>query len=210
MFRRICSSSSCNVVIARGNLFSTLSSSTVAYNKKTYYSTTQTPTGGEPLKEEEHPQPHNTFRALSLARPIENVILRSRLTRDLDLARFLAKAASMTIYTVAGVTILGTIGVDTKPIIAGIGVTGFTIGFALKEIATNFLSGVLLVFNKPFQKGQYLKVMGPAAGLNLEGEVESIDARYVLLRTKERGLLMVPSVVVYTNPILVSKLEKKA
>jgi small-conductance mechanosensitive channel len=116
----------------------------------------------------------------------------------------------MTIYTVAGVTILGTIGVDTKPIIAGIGVTGFTIGFALKEIATNFLSGVLLVFNKPFQKGQYLKVMGPAAGLNLEGEVESIDARYVLLRTKERGLLMVPSVVVYTNPILVSKLEKKA
>lgn len=101
-------------------------------------------------------------------------------------------------------TVLGTLGVDTGPIIAGIGVTGFTLGFALKEIATNFLSGVLLVFNKPFQKGQHLKVMGAAAGQNLEGEVESIDARYVLLRTRERGLLMVPSVVVYTNPILVS------
>lgn len=140
----------------------------------------------------------------SLTHPIERMILRSRITADLDLARFLAKAATLTIYSVAGVTVLGTLGVDTKPIIAGIGVTGFTIGFALKEIATNFLSGVLLMLNKPFYKGQHLKVMGPASGLNLEGEVESIDARYVLLRTKDRGLLMVPSVMVYTNPILVS------
>lgn len=132
------------------------------------------------------------------------MILRSRLTRDLDLARFLAKATSISIFTVGAVTVLGTIGVDTKPIIAGIGVTGFTLGFALKEIATNFLSGVLLVFNKPFKKGQYLKVMGAAAGQNMEGVVESIDARYVLLRTHDGGVLMVPSVVVYTNPILVS------
>lgn len=126
------------------------------------------------------------------------------------MAHFLGKSAGVAIYTLAGVTILGTLGVDTKPIIAGIGVTGFTLGFALKEIATNFLSGVLLVFNKPFQKGQYLKIMGAAAGQNLEGEVESIDARYVLLRTKERGLVMVPSVIVYTSPLLVSKVDKKS
>lgn len=152
----------------------------------------------------------NPFRSkYSLARPLEGMILRSRLTRDLDLARFLAKAASIGIYTVGAVTVLGTLGVDTKPIITGIGVTGFTLGFALKEIATNFLSGVLLVFNKPFKKGQNLKVMGAAAGQNMEGIVESIDARYVLLRARDGGLLMVPSVVVYTNPILVSGVELK-
>lgn len=120
------------------------------------------------------------------------------------MARFLAKASSIALYTLGGVTVLGTLGVDTKPIIAGIGVTGFTLGFALKEIATNFLSGVLLVFNKPFQKGQHLRVMGATAGQNLEGTVESIDARYVLLRGREGGLLMIPSVVVYTNPIMVT------
>ena len=152
----------------------------------------------------------NPFRSkYSLARPLEGMILRSRLTRDLDLARFLAKAVSIGIYTVGAVTVLGTLGVDTKPIITGIGVTGFTLGFALKEIATNFLSGVLLVFNKPFKKGQNLKVMGAAAGQNMEGIVESIDARYVLLRARDGGLLMVPSVVVYTNPILVSGVEPK-
>jgi len=164
-------------------------------------------TPDKPSNEEESRQLSSFKGVFAIAKPLEDMIMRSRLTRDIDLARFLAKAASISIYTVAGVTVLGTLGLDTKPIIAGIGVTGFTIGFALKEIATNFLSGVLLVFNKPFQKGQYLKVMGSVAGANLEGEVESIDARYVLLRTKEKGLLMVPSVVVYTNPILVQSLK---
>lgn len=169
---------------------------------RSLYSTEQ-PSPQSP-HQRQHGEPWSLTRNLSIARPLEAMILRSRLTRDLDLARFLAKAGSLALYSVGGMTVLGTLGVDTGPIIAGIGVTGFTLGFALKEIATNFLSGVLLVFNKPFQKGQYLKVMGAAAGQNLEGEVESIDARYVLLRTRERGLLMVPSVVVYTNPILVS------
>lgn len=157
----------------------------------------------EPKKEDEQEVRAAGFRSFSIARPIESLILRSRITRDVDMARFLAKAASIAVYSVAGVTLLGTVGVDTKPLIAGFGVTGFTIGFALKEIATNFLSGVLLVLNKPFQKGQYLKVMGAAAGQNLEGEVESIDARYVLLRSRERGLLLVPAVIVYTNPLMV-------
>ena len=138
----------------------------------------------------------------SLVRPIYTFILKSKLTADPDLARFLAKSGAVTIYSLAGMTALGTIGIDTSPLLTGIGITGFTVGFALKEIATNFLSGVMLVFGKPFKKGQWLKVLGSSA--QLEGEVQSIDARYVLLRTKEKALVMIPSVVVYTNPILVS------
>ena len=138
----------------------------------------------------------------SLVRPLFHVILKSKLTADLDLARFLAKTGAISIYTLSAMTALGTVGIDTSPLLTGIGITGFTVGFALKEIATNFLSGVMLVFGKPFRKGQWLKVLGSTA--QLEGEVQSIDARYVLLRTKDRALVMIPSVVVYSNPILVS------
>lgn len=153
-------------------------------------------------------QPHpNTDDPLSryrysLVRPIYSLIIKSKLTADPDLARFLAKSGAVTVYSLAGMTALGTVGIDTSPLLTGIGITGFTIGFALKEIATNFLSGVMLVFGKPFKKGQFLKVLGSTA--QLEGEVQSIDARYVLLRTKDKSLVMIPSVVVYTNPILVS------
>lgn len=138
----------------------------------------------------------------SLVRPLYSVILKSKLTADPDLARFLAKTGAISIYSLGAMTALGTIGIDTSPLLTGIGITGFTVGFALKEIATNFLSGVMLVFGKPFRKGQWLKVLGSTA--QLEGEVQSIDARYVLLRTKDKALVMIPSVVVYSNPILVS------
>ena len=161
-----------------------------------------------PTNEEDdlHIRPASTSR-FSLARPIERIF--QRLTRDADLARFFAKATAVSLYTLTAVTVLGTIGVDTKPLIAGIGVTGFTIGFALKEIATNFLSGVMLVMSKPFEKGQHLRVLS-STGNALEGQVESIDVRYVILRSKERGLIMVPSVMVYTSPLLVIRGKKES
>ncbi len=51
-------------------------------------------------------------------------------------------------------------GVDTKSLLAGIGITGFTIGFALKEVATNFISGIFLVINKSFIRGCRIKIHG--------------------------------------------------
>ena len=58
----------------------------------------------------------------------------------------------------------------------------------------------MLVLQKPFKKGQYLKVMDKQV---FEGVVESIDARYVVLKTKEGRTLMVPSYIVYSNSLLV-------
>lgn len=150
---------------------------------------------------DDHHKPPSKHK-YSLANPIYRLVLKSGLTTDHDLARLIARSAAFSVYGVAIVTALGTIGIDTAPILTGVGVTGFTVGFALKEVATNFFSGVMLVISKPFRKGQWLKVLTDKQ--QLEGEVQSIDARYVLLKTKDNGTVMIPSVVVYSNPILVS------
>jgi small conductance mechanosensitive channel len=177
-----------------------------------YSTSTPTPTPTSQNPSESYstaPMPNDPPSAykFSLVNPLYRLIMRSKLTEDADLARFLAKSGAMAAYGLASMTALGTLGIDTAPLLTGIGITGFTLGFALKEIATNFLSGVMLVFGKPFRKGQWLRVLSPANQGQLEGEVQSIDARYVLLRTKERGLVMVPSVIVYTNPILVTNIS---
>jgi small-conductance mechanosensitive channel len=150
-------------------------------------------------RNEENPHPHPPNPPSGL---FERLLLKTGITADGDLAKIMAQAANITVYGFLGVTFLGTVGVDTKPIIAAFGVTGFAAGFALKEIATNFLSGLLLVLNKPFRKGQYLRVINVAG---LEGYVESIDVRYVILRTgsDSTGTIMIPASVVYSNPILV-------
>jgi hypothetical protein len=43
------------------------------------------------------------------------------------------------LYSVVATSILGTYGIDTKPLITGIGISGFVVGFALKEIATKYV-----------------------------------------------------------------------
>ena len=42
------------------------------------------------------------------------------------------------------VTALGSVGVDVSALVAGLGLTGFALGFALKDTISNLLSGVLI------------------------------------------------------------------
>ena len=145
------------------------------------------------------PKKHSWF---ALTPKIKRIILGTKITDDEDMANLIAKSAAVGAWGIAGATVLGTAGVDTTPLIAGIGVTGFTAGFALKEIATNFLSGILLVFDKPFEKGQSLKVL--IASNNMpEGIVQSIDMRYVILKDDKGKILMIPSALVYSSPLLI-------
>jgi len=102
---------------------------------------------------------------LTLAPLLERFFLHSHIIQDEDTARLISKTAAITIYAFIGVTTLGTLGFDTKPLLAGIGITGFTIGFALKEVATNFISGIFLVISKPFVRGCRIKIHGTGGGI---------------------------------------------
>lgn len=144
----------------------------------------------------------------ALSIPIQRIIMITRLTNNEDLAFLVGKIISGGLYAMLAMTLLCKLGVDTSPLVAGIGITGFTIGFALKEIATNFLSGMLLVLDKSFHKGQYLKVLTHIS--SLEGVVESIDARYVRLRAKNGKIVMVPAAMVYSSPIMVGECETES
>lgn len=141
----------------------------------------------------------------SISGQVERLLLKTKAVEDPDTARLIGRSSSIGVLSLVGMSALGTVGVDTAPLLTGIGVTGFTIGFALKEIATNFLSGMLLVISRPFRKGQHLRVMAPSiSGGVIEGDVVSIDARYVLLKPKTGGTIMVPSVIVYTSTLHVT------
>lgn len=131
-----------------------------------------------------------------LSEPIENLLVR-RLDVDRDIARLLGKSTSALVYSFIAVSACGTLGIDTKPFIAGLGVTGFTIGFALKDIATNFLSGIMLMAQKPFRAGDTISVAG------FEGTVVTIDTRYLVLRNSKGGIVMIPSTIVYSNAVTV-------
>lgn len=144
----------------------------------------------------------NSFwNKFSLVPRVKSFVHTLGITDDEDLSNLVAKSVNIGVYSILTMTFLGTVGFDTKPIIASLSVFGFAAGYALKDAATHFAAGIMLVLQKPFQKGDYLKILVSSP---YEGIVEGIDVRYVHIRTKDQALLLVPCSIVYGNPLIVS------
>ena len=153
-----------------------------------------------------HPNEPERRSLFSLARPLESLLIRTRFLSDPDAAKLVAKTIALSVYTLAGISLLGTLGLDTSPLLTGIGITGFTLGFAVKEVATNLLSGAMLVMGRSVRKGQWIRVV-VASMPGVEGRVESVDVRNVVLRSREGNRIIVPSVIVFTNPLTIQDSE---
>jgi hypothetical protein len=122
-----------------------------------------------------------------LARPMELLLIKTKLVTDADAARMLSRGVAWSAYGLGAMSLLGTVGVDTSPLLAGVGITGITVGFAVKEVATNFLSGAMLVMGRHVRKGQRIRLLC-APYPNVEGVVESLDWRNVVLRQTPSSL----------------------
>lgn len=97
---------------------------------------------------------------------------------------------------VLGLTIaLQEINIDLTAVVAGLGIAGFTLGFALQDISKNFVSGVLLVMGDAFKVGDLIEVTG------FTGKVLAIDLRATSLRTLDGRWVIIPNADVFTNPI---------
>ena len=88
--------------------------------------------------------------------------------------------------------------VSQRPLVAGLGLTGFALGFALRDTISNFLSGVLILLYKPFKVGEVINIAG------FEGEVVFIDLRYTELKSGENKVL-IPNSKLFVDPITVLK-----
>ena len=113
---------------------------------------------------------------------------------DPNVVNLLARVANVCIWIVGLVTALGTVGIDVSAIVASLGLTGFAVGFALKDSISNLLSGVLILIYRPFRVGQWINVK------SFEGTVTVIDLRYTTLEQGEEKIL-VPNSLLFTNPI---------
>ena len=62
------------------------------------------------------------------------------------------------IYASAGFIILSMLTIDITGIVAGLGVGALVIGFGLKDIIENWLSGVLIMSGKTYAIGDVIRI----------------------------------------------------
>jgi small conductance mechanosensitive channel len=108
--------------------------------------------------------------AFQLARVAQRIVSaalgRSSVKVSLLLQRMIV-STSRTVIIVAGLLIaLSQLGISLGPLLAGLGIAGFVIGFALQDTLSNFASGLMILFYKPFDVGDTVEVGGVFGTVN--------------------------------------------
>ncbi len=82
-------------------------------------------------------------------------------------------------------------------LITGLGVTSVVIGIAARDIVNNVISGILILWQRPFQIGDHI-IVGSE-----QGKVEFIAVRTTNLRTDDGELILIPNGALYTSAITI-------
>jgi len=124
-----------------------------------------------------------------IARIIRSLVLRLMSKRGMDatFAGYLANILHGVLMVLVIITALGQLGIPTTQFAALIAAAGLAIGLALQGNLSNFASGFLIVFFRPFKRGDYL-----AAG-GTEGSVEEIGIFTTVLNTLDNKKVVVPN-----------------
>jgi small-conductance mechanosensitive channel len=80
-------------------------------------------------------------------------------------------------------------------LVAGVGVVGLALSFAFQDLATNFISGVFMVIEKPFMVGDFIETG------DYEGHIQEIGLRAITIRTLDEQHIIIPSKEIFQNPI---------
>ncbi len=134
------------------------------------------------------------FFGLLLKRAIRKI--GSKFELDEHIINLLCRT-TMGLFIVLGViSSLTVLGINVSAIIAGLGLSGFALGYALKDSISNLLSGILILLYKPFEVNNDI-VIG-----DHEGKIKHIDLRYTTL-INNRDEILIPNSKMFTDPITI-------
>jgi small conductance mechanosensitive channel len=122
--------------------------------------------------------------------------LRGR-SHDPLLADFLTRFSKWALFLVGVLLAMQVVGLSgvVSGLLAGAGLSAFIVGFALKDIAENFLAGVVLAFNRPFHIHDTVQIK------DLLGRVEALNLRTTVIKTFDGKDIFIPNAVVLREPL---------
>lgn len=135
--------------------------------------------------------------SLYLAGLLSKIISRAfeRRNTNHEIRLLIMKIARWSVMIVGSVIALQQIGFDLSAFLAGLGILGFTLGFALQDVSKNFISGILLLIQQPFSIGDVIQVD------DFIGTVADVNLRATELHTSDGQNVLIPNGDVFTSPI---------
>lgn len=106
---------------------------------------------------------------------------------DVTISRFAQSAAKIVFNVFVIIIVLTFLGVPMDSIIAVVATAGVAVGLALQNSLSNLAGGFLILIEKPFKVGSYIKCSGE------EGTVEAISILYTKIMTVDNKAVYIPN-----------------
>lgn len=130
-----------------------------------------------------------------VGRLLRRALASPRVRASTLLKDFLVGSVSKGVMLVGFLVILNQVGFEVGPLLAGLGVAGFIAGFALQDVLSNFASGVMILFYRPFDVGDFVRAGGEM------GTVREMSLVSTVLNTPDNQRLIVPNKKIWGETI---------
>jgi len=115
-------------------------------------------------------------------------VIASSLANISELLReFFENMVSKLVMLIGILVAMAHIGVQIGPLLAGLGVVGFIVGFALQDTLSNFASGVMILIYKPYDTGDIIEAAGQ------KGTVSNMTLVSTTVLTFDNQILIIPN-----------------
>ena len=105
-----------------------------------------------------------------------------------------SKLARISIFIVSGLILLQTMGYSVSGVLAFGGIGGIAVGFAAKDLLSNFFGGLMIYLDRPFKVGDWIR----SSDRDIEGTVEQIGWRLTQIRNFDARPVYIPNSIFNT------------
>lgn len=103
------------------------------------------------------------------------------------------------IIILAGIWIaVSSLGIDMTFFAAGGAIGGLVVAFAAQDTLANFFAGIHILVDRPFREGDRIEIKEE----NTWGDVVDIGLRSTRIRTRDNRMVIVPNMVIASNPVI--------
>jgi small conductance mechanosensitive channel len=125
------------------------------------------------------------FVAGAVGRLVKKTLSRFKLEAPVEL--LLVRVSKLIVIIFTTILTVAKMGVDIAPLVAGMGVIGVGVGLATQGVLANLVSGLLIIFTKPFRVGEYIELVGES------GVVQMIDLFSTKLSHFDKSMVVIPN-----------------
>ena len=133
----------------------------------------------------------------NLVEPLSTILRQLERYFTASMVDWLIKAIRVALIFIGVATVLEIWGIRIGPIIAGLGLFGVAVALGAQDLFKNLISGILIIAEKRFNPGDWVKVDG-----EVEGTVEDIGFRSTLIRQFDKAPVYVPNAKLSDNSLV--------